>query len=114
VKDRTDAMWHVATYVLVNAFLWSIVPRAAFWVTIGWGIGLVFHVAYDFMGDDGPENPRYQKYLARERAREEQESGFQPRPRRATCEEIVAPCDPLRTRLETAMTREPVTVRLGP
>ena len=68
VKDRTDLMWHVATYVIVNAFLWLIVPQAAFWVTVGWGIGLAFHVAYHFIGDDGPENPRYQKYLAERNA----------------------------------------------
>ena len=72
VKDRTDVMWHVATYVIVNVFLWLIVPQAAFWVTLGWGIGLAFHVAYYFIGDDGPENPRYQKYLAEERARDAQ------------------------------------------
>ena len=73
VKDRTDVMWHVATYLIVNAFLWLIVPQAAFWVTIGWGIGLGFHVASYFIGDGGPENPRYQRYLAEERAREEQD-----------------------------------------
>ena len=72
VKDRTDVMWHAATYVIINAFLWLIVPQAAIWVTIGWGIGLGFHVAAYFIGDDGPDNPRYQKYLAEERARDEQ------------------------------------------
>lgn len=70
VKNRTDVMWHVATYVIINAFMWLIVPHAAFWVTIGWGLGLAFHVAYYFIGDDGPENPRYRKYLAEERASE--------------------------------------------
>ena len=74
VKNRTDVMWHVASYVIINAFLRLIVPQAAFWVTIGWGIGLAFHLASYFIGDDGPENPRYQKYLADERAREQQDS----------------------------------------
>ena len=76
VKDRTDVMWHLATYVIVNVFLWLIVPQAAFWVTVGWGIGVAFHVAYYFIGDDGPENPRYQKYLAEERAREERDQAW--------------------------------------
>ena len=75
VKDRSDLLWHVATYVIINAFLWIIVPQAAIWVTIGWGIGLAFHVASYFIGDVGPDNRRYQKYLAEERAREEQASG---------------------------------------
>lgn len=74
VKNRTDLLWHVASYLIINVFLWLIVPHAAFWVTIGWGFGLAFHIAYHFIGDDGPENPRYQKYLAQERAREEQNS----------------------------------------
>jgi hypothetical protein len=75
VKNRTDLMWHVAAYVIVNTFLWVIVPEAAIWVTIGWGIGLAFHIASYLIGDDGRDSPRYQKYLAQERAREEQEPG---------------------------------------
>jgi len=74
VNDYTELMWHVATYLIINVFLWLIVPHAAFWVTLGWGIGLAFHVAYYFIGDDGTENRRYQKYLEQERAREEQDS----------------------------------------
>ena len=30
VKDFTDVMWHVATFVIINAFLWLIVGWAAF------------------------------------------------------------------------------------
>lgn len=70
VHDFSGLAWHVATYLIVNAFLWFIAPQAAIWVMLGWGIGLAFHVAYYFIGDDGPENRRYQKYLAEERARE--------------------------------------------
>jgi hypothetical protein len=68
VKDYTDVMWHVATYLIINVFLWLIVPHAAFWVTLGWGIGLAFHVAFYFIGDDPTKNRRYQKFLAEERA----------------------------------------------
>ena len=74
VEDFNGLAWHVATYLIVNAFLWIIVPEAAIWVTIGWGIGLAFHIAFYFIGDDGPGNRRYQKYLAEERAREEQDA----------------------------------------
>jgi len=77
-KQRTEDFyglaWHVATYVIINVFLWVIVPQAAFWVTLGWGIGLAFHVAFYFIGDDGPNSKRYQKYLEEERARETQDS----------------------------------------
>lgn len=74
VKDYTDVLWHVATYVIINGFLWLIAPQAAFWVTIGWGIALAFHVAYYFIGDAGPGNRRYQAFLAQERAREKRDS----------------------------------------
>jgi hypothetical protein len=70
VEDFNGMAWHVAVYVVVNVFLWVIVPHAAFWTTFGWGIGLAFHVAFYFIGDDGPENKRYQKYLEEERARD--------------------------------------------
>lgn len=73
VSDYTDVLWHATTYVIINVFLWLIAPQAAFWVTIGWGLGLAFHVAYYFIGDDGPQNRRYQAFLAQERAREEQD-----------------------------------------
>ena len=72
MKDRSDVMWHVAAYVIINVFLWFVAPQAAFWVTLGWGIGLAFHIANYFIGDDGPGNRRYQKYLEEERAKEEQ------------------------------------------
>ncbi len=70
VKDFTDVAWHAATFVIINAFLWIIVPEAALWVTIGWGIGLAFHVAYYFIGDGDSDNRRYQKYLAEERSKD--------------------------------------------
>lgn len=71
VEEYTAMLWHLAAYVIVNVFLWIIVPEAAIWVTIGWGIGLAFHAAQYFIGNDGKENRRYQRYLAEERAREE-------------------------------------------
>lgn len=69
-KDHSALMWHLSAFVIVNVFLWIIVPEAALWVTISWGIGLAFHVAAYVIGDDGPDSARYQKYLAEERARD--------------------------------------------
>ncbi len=74
VSEYTALMWHIAAYVIINLFLWIIVSEAALWVTIGWGIGLAFHIAAYVIGDDSPSNRRYQKFLSEERAREEQES----------------------------------------
>lgn len=72
VKDYTDVMWHLATYLIINAFFWLIVPGAAFWITVLWGVGLAFHIADYVIGDEGPQNRRYRLFLARERAREAQ------------------------------------------
>ena len=74
VKNVTDVLWHGATYVIINVFMWLIVPQAAFWITLMWGVALAFHIAYYFIGDDGPRNRRYQAFLAQERARENQHS----------------------------------------
>lgn len=73
VEDHNALLWHVAAYVIVNVFLWVIVPEAAFWVTLGWGIGLAFHLAAYFIGDDGTDSRRYQRYLEEERDREEEQ-----------------------------------------
>lgn len=70
VEDFTGLMWHIAVFVIVNVFLWLIVPNAAVWVTIGWGIGLAFHVAAYFLDESGFQRRRYQKYLAEEQERE--------------------------------------------
>jgi hypothetical protein len=74
VKDYTDLMWHVASYVIINVFLWLSVPYVAYWVTIAWGIGLAFHVADYFIEDHGRRNRRYQAFLAQEQAREKHDS----------------------------------------
>lgn len=76
VDERTGVMWHVAVYVIVNVLLWSIdIAQGggvdwAFWPTIGWGIGVAFHVASYVIDDSGRESRTYQKFLAEERAKE--------------------------------------------
>jgi cell division protein FtsW (lipid II flippase) len=75
VKHYTDVMWHVASFIIINAFLWFLDLRQAgadwaFWVTIVWGIGLAVHVAYYFIGEAGPQNRRYRRFLAEEQDRE--------------------------------------------
>lgn len=76
VKEFTDVMWHVATFVIINGFLWAIDivqgegVQWAFWVTIAWGIGLAFHVAAYLLSDSGAQNRRYHRFLEEEKARE--------------------------------------------
>jgi hypothetical protein len=80
VKNFTDLMWHVATFVIVNGFLWAIDLMQggglnwAYWVTISWGIGLAFHVAAYLLDTSGLQNRRYHKYLAEEERRGTQDS----------------------------------------
>jgi len=75
VNNFTGLMWHIASFVIVNAFLWVIVPEAAFWVTIPWGVGLAFHIAAYLLDDSGGQDRRYQRYLAEEQERETRSSG---------------------------------------
>lgn len=72
-KNYTDVMWHSLTFAIVNGLLWWLdIAKGdglnwAFWLTIFWGIGLAFHVAWYFIGNN--EGGRYQRFLAEERAR---------------------------------------------
>jgi len=70
VKNLTDLMWHATTFAIVNAFMWVIVPSAAFWVTITWGVGLAFHIAAYLLDENGGQDRRYQRFLAEEQERE--------------------------------------------
>ena len=70
VQNFTGLMWHLATFIIVNGFLWFIAPRGAFWVTIFWGMGLAFHTAAYLLDERGGQNRRYQRFLAEERERE--------------------------------------------
>jgi len=54
----TGVLWHVATFLIVNAFLWFIDLRQgglewAYWVTVTWGIALAFHTAWYLITERG-------------------------------------------------------------
>lgn len=78
VKDLTDLLWHVGVFVVVNAFLWiqDIVAGGgveyAYWATIPWSVGLLFHVLTFLVSRRGLEERKYQEYLQEERAKETQ------------------------------------------
>ena len=73
--DLVGLYWHIATYLIVNAFLWGLDwvtgggVQWAFWVTIMWGIGLLFHIAAYIIDDSRFEDRAYEKFLAEERER---------------------------------------------
>ena len=72
-KKRVEFKKHLITYIIINVFLWclwlftgskygnSIFPWPAF-VTIGWGIGLVFNYIAAYSGfKDSMIDSEYQK-----------------------------------------------------
>ena len=75
LKDYNGLLWHAVTFVVVNLFLWflDLLPGDgidwAYWTTIPWGIGMAFHAAAYWIGDDDDLNPRYERYLEEERQR---------------------------------------------
>jgi hypothetical protein len=74
-KDRVEFKRHLMVYVVINIFLWilwyvtsgqmysgnSVLPWPA-WVTLGWGIGVIFNYfsAYQFNKKDSIER-EYEK-----------------------------------------------------
>jgi hypothetical protein len=75
-RHRSDLLWHVAIFVVVNAFLWIQDIAAgggvdyAYWTTIPWGIGLLIHVAAYIVGERRFEERRYADFLKEEEQRQ--------------------------------------------
>jgi hypothetical protein len=64
--DLTGVLWHLATFLIINAFLWFIDLQQgglewAFWVTVTWGIALAFHVSWYLITERGAA--KYQRTL---------------------------------------------------
>ena len=71
VQERSGLLWHLATFIIINGFLWAVDAMQggidwAYWVTLSWGIGLLFHIAA-YMIDVAGSSRRYQRYLDEER-----------------------------------------------
>lgn len=70
-KDFTGMLWHIVTFLVVNGLLWALDIAGgggvdwAFWLTIFWGIALVFHIAWYFI-DVANSGKRYERFLADE------------------------------------------------
>jgi hypothetical protein len=74
-RDFNGVLWHTVTFVIINAMLWLIDIAGgsgvdwAFWVTIFWGIGLLFHISW-YVIDVARSGRRYEKFLADERRKD--------------------------------------------
>ena len=75
MDDYTDLLWHIASFVIINGFLWVLDATQgggidwAFWITIFWGIGLLFHVAW-YLIDVSGSGRRYERFLEDERRKD--------------------------------------------
>ena len=63
-------LWHLATFLIINAFLWFIDLLQggldwAYWVAITWGIAIAFHVAWYLITERGVD--KYESSLDQER-----------------------------------------------
>ncbi|MBT8197651.1 MAG: 2TM domain-containing protein [Acidimicrobiia bacterium] len=78
-KAYNGLMWHIGTFVVVNAFLWFIDINGgggldwAYWTTIPWGVALGFHALSYFIDDSGMTQRKYEKFLDAERRRDLQD-----------------------------------------
>jgi len=66
----TGVLWHAATFLIINGFLWFIDLQQsgldwAYWVTVSWGIAIAFHVAWYVIGERGVT--KYERTLDQER-----------------------------------------------
>ena len=78
-KEYTDLIWHVSVFAIIIPMLWFIDLGTgsgidwAYWPTIGWGLGVAFHVASYVIDDRDTQGRIYQQFLDKERARDASE-----------------------------------------
>jgi hypothetical protein len=77
-KSYTGLMWHTGAFLGINAFFWLLdVIRGAngvqwtYWITLFWGLALVYPVVAYVVGGSGLEERQYQKALAVEQKQRE-------------------------------------------
>ena len=77
-KSYTGLMWHIGTFLVINAFFWLLDIATgvdgvqwAYWITIFWGLALAFHVVAYGVGGSGLEERKYQKSLADEQQQQQ-------------------------------------------
>lgn len=76
-KEWVDLLWHSSSFVVCNVFLWAVDLvthpglQWAYWVTVAWGVGLLFHVASYAIDSREVMDRTYERFLAEERERAE-------------------------------------------
>lgn len=75
-KYDTGLLWHIGSFVIINGFFWVLDLfvgqdglQWAYWITLVWGLGLVFHVLAWLIDGRQVERRRAQRYLDAERRR---------------------------------------------
>ncbi|MEM9608382.1 MAG: 2TM domain-containing protein [Actinomycetota bacterium] len=73
-KYLTGLLWHIGAFVIINAFFWFLDNitgedgvQWAFWITLFWGIALLFHALAWFIDGRQLERRQTQRYLDDER-----------------------------------------------
>lgn len=74
-KYLTGLMWHVGTFVIINAFFWILDAMGpgginwAFWITGSWGLALAFHALAYYVDGRDLEGRKAAQFEAEERRR---------------------------------------------
>jgi len=70
----TGFLWHVAAFVIINAFFWLLDGAVgesgfqwAYWITLFWGLGLAFHAVAWFIEGRDLEGRKTRQYLEKDR-----------------------------------------------
>lgn len=71
-KYFTGVLWHLGSFVVINAFFWFLDAfvgqegvQWAYWITVFWGLGLLFHLLAWIIDGRQVERRRAQRYLER-------------------------------------------------
>ena len=76
-KSRQELYIHIASYVVANVVFWFMFRQSwVWWITIGWGIGVVSH-AIDYYSKYGGGAERKEAEIQREIARERERLGYE-------------------------------------
>jgi len=76
-KKRQELYIHIASYVVANIVFWVMFRESwVWWITFGWGIGIVSHVI-DYYSKYGGGAERKEAEIQREIARERERLGYE-------------------------------------
>ena len=71
----TGLMWHVGTFLIINAFFWLLDAWGgsgvtwSFVVTVAWGLALAFHALAYLIAGRNVEHRKIEQYLEEDRRR---------------------------------------------